>query len=52
MRWVDGIIDSTDMSVSQPWKTLKYREAWHAAVCDITESDTAKQLNTSTASRF
>ena len=43
MRWVDGVIDSMDMSLSKPWETLKDREAWHAAVCDITELDTAKQ---------
>ena len=40
MRWLDGIIDSGDMSLSKPGETVKDREAWHAVVHEIEESDT------------
>ena len=42
MRWLDIIIDSMDMSVSKLWDILKDREAWHAAVHEVTKS--RKQL--------
>ena len=46
MRWLDGNIDSTDMSLSKFWEIVKDREAWHVAVYGAAKSQTKlKRLN-------